>query len=81
MIGLNLDKPELTIPDKLQVFDTYFPKWVALSSAIDTAGLLIRIDRIVKESNLLSLQPSSNNHGQSTPANAPPPEQFNSLYL
>jgi hypothetical protein len=52
--GLDLDTLNpIGIPTDRQIFDTYFPKWVALSLAVDTAGLLIRIDRIVKGTNLI----------------------------
>lgn len=67
-----MEKTELqpaAIPSELQIFDTYFPKWVSLSLAIDTAGLLIRIDRIVKGNNLLNIQPTNQNQNQNTNQN------------
>jgi hypothetical protein len=58
--GLDLESlAPIKIPTDRQVFDSFFPKLGALNMAIDTAGLLIRIDRIVKGSNLFLVEPNS----------------------
>eukprot|EP00026_Physarum_polycephalum_P014662 Phypoly_transcript_15203.p1 GENE.Phypoly_transcript_15203~~Phypoly_transcript_15203.p1 ORF type:complete len:178 (+),score=35.52 Phypoly_transcript_15203:167-700(+) len=58
--GLDLETlAPIKIPAERQIFDSFLPKLGAINLAIDTAGLLIRIDRIVKGSNLFLVQPNS----------------------
>lgn len=58
--GVNLESlGTIKIPSEQQIFDSYFPKLAALNLAIDTAGVLLRIDRIVKGTNLFSVEPTS----------------------